>query len=100
MMTKLRFSTLLMVTAALVVLFVWDAGGQGAKPVQMWDYKSLVMTVGPGPVALYEDGKPASGTPVSRIPELGQQGWELVTMTAVAPAGGGLQYAYWFKRPK
>jgi hypothetical protein len=78
--------------------------GQGADAArQAWEYKTLVFNVQRG-TSLYEDGKQLSGseTPISRAPELGAQGWELVSVAAlvVPTVPPTSQYVYWFKRPK
>jgi hypothetical protein len=78
--------------------------GQGAGAArQTWEYKTLVFNVQRG-TSLYEDGKQLSGseTPISRAPELGAQGWELVSVAAlvVPTVPPTSQYVYWFKRPK
>ena len=102
MQTK-GLSTLVAVVASLVILFMSNAHGQGVRAVQMWEYKSLVYaTPAVGSAILYEDGKQTSGTPISKAPDLGAQGWEMVSMAAVAtgPSGGNVQFIYWFKRPK
>lgn len=76
------------------------------------EYKTLVFTIGGQNTTLHEDGRQLSGsaTPVSRAPELGAQGWELVSVTSVWTTSstglttgvttGLLIYTYWFKRPK
>ena len=62
---------------------------------QAWEYKSLVFVVDGSRTTLYEDAKMVPGTPVTRMPELGSQGWELVSVAA-----DNSTYAYWLKRPK
>jgi len=86
---------------ALVCMVVWAAYAQGSRSNpgrQAWEYKALVyLSTGPRP-GLYEDGKllPGSPTPISRAPELGAEGWELVAVTGTESG----TYGYWFKRPK
>ena len=62
---------------------------------QAWEYKSLVLVIEASRTTLYEDAKVVPGTPVTRMPELGAQGWELVAVVA-----NNSNYAYWLKRPK
>lgn len=83
---------------------------------QVWEYKTFVYEIDGQRTVLYEDGKQVAGgvTPVSRAPEIGAQGWELVAITSMPTSflesvgGTGsksifatkLTYVYWFKRPK
>lgn len=107
-MTNRRFIPL--VVASLVVILmslaVWTKQGHGAAAVrQAWEYKLLVYVDQFTKSTMLEDGRQVPGQPVSRVPELGSQGWELVTVAAVAftSSQGGSQffrYSYWFKRPK
>jgi hypothetical protein len=91
---------------ALLGTLLWSAAGGGREvPMQAWEYKTLSMTVSGSKVTLYEDGEPTSGTPVTRAPELGAKGWELVSVSGVADTKGQgtpttFLYVYWFKRPK
>jgi uncharacterized membrane protein len=63
---------------------------------QAWEYKSLVLIIqGAGSTTMYEDAKMVPGTPVTRMPELGAQGWELVAIAA-----DNSTTAFWLKRPK
>jgi hypothetical protein len=87
-----------LIVVALLCLTGWTVYAQRSSPArQAWEYKTWVFsTVGSG--MLYEDGNqlPGSSTPVSRAPELGAQGWELVSVTSQ----GDYNLIYWFKRPK
>ena len=58
----------------------------------------MVYVLGPRPT-LFEDAKPIPGTPVARMPELGAQGWELISV-AVDPSPGNSTFVFWLKRPK
>jgi len=86
---KTRFSLWLAVVLLLVVVLltpaVWTKQTQrGGSMAQTWEYKSLVLVIDGRNTTLHEDGKlvPGSATPVTRAPELGAQGWELVSVTA------------------
>jgi hypothetical protein len=84
--------------ATLLCLAGWTAHAelQRSSPArQAWEYKSLVLVVDGSRTTLYEDAKTVPGTPVTRMPELGAQGWELVSVAA-----DNSTYAYWLKRPK
>ena len=82
-----------------------------SAPRQAWDYKILMFVTASidladtrGP-ALYEDGKqvpvPRDTTNMlPRIKELGDDGWELVTVSQVPGTEGRWQFRYYFKRPK
>ena len=50
---------------------------------QAWEYKTLVFSIDGRKLTLHEDNVqlPGGATPVSRAPELGAQGWELVSAT-------------------
>jgi hypothetical protein len=100
-----------LVIFAFLGLAGWTAHAQlqrDSRTRQVWEYKSLVLvqTVGVGAqLAFYEGSKTIPGTPVSRIPELGAEGWELVSVTAtLSPsrtnAAETSTYVYWLKRPK
>ena len=100
---------LLLIVAALACLAGWTgyAQGQRSGPArQAWEYKSLVLTIDGSKASLHEDGRqlPGSQTPVSRAPELGAQGWELVSVAGTTETfqtrGNVITYVYWFKRPK
>lgn len=90
---------------------------------QTWEYKSIVITRGYGAAKLgeylktaeafsywAEDGKALAGqvNMISKSKELGDQGWELVSVTPLSSiASSQGSYAgftdvliYWFKRPK
>lgn len=93
---------LLLVIVLLAGLFVTGTRGQASRTMQTWEYKSLILGVEGQRVTLREDGEFVGGsvTPVTRAPELGAQGWELVSVTAAAYESGPTYYVYWFKRPK
>ena len=92
------------VVVALLCVALWTAYGQGARsnPArQAWEYKSLVYVQGGLSPGFFEDGRrlPGSSTPISRAPELGAEGWELVSVTGTESEHAAT-YVYWFKRPK
>jgi hypothetical protein len=117
-----------LIVVALLCLVGWTgyAEGQRNRPErQAWEYKSLVAFVEGDKMTLHEDGRrlPGSSTPISSMPELGAQGWELVSVAATATqfrvnadakdhdfrphqtvvAGNAIAsttFVYWFKRPK
>jgi hypothetical protein len=97
-----KYAPMLLLVVSVAIVSAWTVSGQGVKPVQTWEYKALVYNVSGSSGTLYEDGKPVSGTPISRAPELGAQGWELITMTAlqIGSVNPSPQYLYWFKRPR
>jgi hypothetical protein len=94
----------------LLCLAGWTANAklQRVGPaMQTWEYKSLVLVVQVSAAGakntLYEDGKTVPGTPVTRMPELGVQGWELVSVAATFSPGSNTDtstYVYWLKRPR
>ena len=95
MKNRLYLSLLL---AVLLCLVGWTAHAQlqrSGPARQAWEYKSLVFIVDASRTTLYEDAKPVPGTPVTRMPELGAQGWELFSVAA-----DNSNYIYWLKRPK
>jgi hypothetical protein len=109
-------SYLWLLVVALVCVTVWAGYGQGAKPnpvSQTWDYKwiSVARAVQSGGAwsVWAEDDKPLQGpvTIASKIKELGDQGWELCSVTPISNnsctdgcAGFTSQISYYFKRPK
>jgi hypothetical protein len=84
---------------AILFLAGWTAHAElqrNSPTRQAWEYKSLVFVIfDASRTTLYEDAKTVPGTPVTRMPELGAQGWELVSVAA-----DNSTYAYWLKRPK
>ena len=95
----------------LLCLAGWTAHAQlqrSGPARQSWEYKSLVLvqTVGAGSqLTFYEGTKAIPGTPLTRIPELGTEGWELVSVAAtLSPsrtnAAETSTYVYWLKRPR
>jgi len=99
MRVKFLVATALALVLAAVGL---NLHGQGGKTVrQAWEYKALV-GVFPitGATTLHEDGSPIRGTsPLSRARELGDEGWELVSVAGTV-LRDTTQFLYWFKRPK
>ena len=94
---KNRFYLSLLLTV-LLCLLGWNVQAQlqrSGSARQAWEYKSLVLLIEGTRTTLYEDAKIVSGTPVTRMPELGAQGWELVSVAA-----DNSTYTYWLKRPK
>jgi hypothetical protein len=95
-----------LVVIALVCVVLWTAHAQGTRSTpgrQTWEYKSWVYILDGQNKTFYEDGKqiPSSLTPVSRAPELGAEGWELVSVTSTTIGNGSYStYVYWFKRPR
>ncbi len=94
-------------SSALVALFclaAWTTHAQLQRSNaarQNWEYKLLVFSIDGPRTILYEDGKqlPGAPTPITKSGELGAQGWELISVSAVSH-GNYLHYAYWFKRAK
>jgi hypothetical protein len=104
---------LAIVIVALLSVAGWTAHAQLQKSSsarQTWDYKSIVLTrtIARPDFTWAEDGKELPGSPnmVLKAKELGDQGWELVTITPLASQTGegytGFtnNILYWFKRPK
>lgn len=98
-----------LLVGVLLCLAGWTAHAQlqrSSPARQAWEYKSLVLTIQVSAAGskntLYEDGKTVPGTPVTRMPELGAQGWELVSVAATLSPGNTdtSTYVYWLKRPK
>ena len=106
-MKKRLYLSLVIVAFMCLVGWTVQAQLQRSGPArQAWEYKSLVLVVQVSAAGsqntLYEDGKTVSGTPVTRMPELGAQGWELVSVAATLSPGNTdtSTYVYWLKRPK
>ena len=98
MKNRLYLSLLLVVLLCVVGWNVQAQLQRSGPAKQAWEYKSLVFIIdaaAPTRTTLYEDAKMVPGTPVTRMPELGAQGWELVSVAA-----DNSTYAYWLKRPK
>lgn len=100
-----------LLVGVLLCLTGWTAHAQlqrGGTARQSWDYKSLVLvqTVGAGSqLTFYEGNKAIPGTPLTRIPELGAEGWELVSVTATLSSSrtsisDTSTFVYWLKRPR
>jgi hypothetical protein len=95
MKNRLYLSLLL---AVLLCVVGWNVKAelQRSGPArQAWEYKALVFVVQGSASTMYEDGKMVPGTPITRMPELGAQGWELVAIAA-----DNSTTAFWLKRPK
>ena len=107
--------------AGIVLLStVWVVYGkqQKAAPAnQAWEYKTIVIVRPAQSNANWSDWADVSGDVVKTLSlpvavpkkakELGEQGWELVSITPVSNNAGGTDLAgftsqimYWFKRPK
>lgn len=82
---------------ALLSIVSWTVYAQRSGSVkQTWDYKLIALNVDRGRITWMEDGVATSNlTIVSKSKELGDQGWELVSVTS-----WGENIFYWFKRPK
>jgi hypothetical protein len=106
-----------MMIVALLFLAVWAVYGQEQKTgKQTWEYRSLVLVRGAFTSGDFSEWWDRSGQNVKQLPlpvsmttkasELGDQGWELVTVTPISNhscqdcAGFTSQVTYWFKRPK
>jgi hypothetical protein len=76
--------------------------------MQKWEYKNIVITLNGTKVIWYEDNeeRPASSPAMfPKAKELGEQGWEMVSVTSWATVSQTLgtqtvQWVYWFKRAK
>ena len=99
MRAKFLVGTALALVLAVVGVNLHGQGG-GKTVRQAWEYKALV-GVFPisGAATLHEDGNPIRGTPLSRARELGDEGWELVSVAGTV-LRDTTQFLYWFKRPK
>lgn len=104
-----------LVVAAFLSIGVWSVYAQRTTPVkQTWEYKVIVVhrssSNGGGWSAWFEDDKALPGpvSAVSKWKQLGDQGWELVSVTPRSSetfssgsyAGYTNQIESWFKRPK
>ena len=99
-----------LLVGVLLCLAGWTAHAQlqrSGTARQAWEYKSLVLIIQTRAAGsqntLYEDGKTVPGTPLTRIPELGAQVWELVSVAATLSPSTTIDtstYVYWLKRPK
>lgn len=87
----------------------WTTNAQlqkGGAARQAWEYKNMVFFIDPfDRQTFYEDGRqlPGSAVPLTRIPEVGAEGWELISVTAtIKPVGdrSSVTNVYWLKRPK
>jgi hypothetical protein len=98
---------------ALLGLSGWTvhAHFQRSSPARVtWEYKSVVLTrtINAPNFTWTEDGRELPGSPdmIAKARDLGDQGWELVTITPLSAQTGqgytGFTNAllYWFKRPK
>ena len=105
-----------LVVIALLCLVGWTGYAQAQRSNsvrQAWDYKWIsvgrVVESGGTWSVWAEDDKPLRGpvTIASKIKELGDQGWELLSVTPISNnscpqgcAGFTSQVTYFFKRPK
>jgi hypothetical protein len=113
-MTKTKtHASLLIVLIAVICLGRWATSARSqpaARPERTaWEYKTIVLTRSVGSEFSWtDDGQALNGAPnmVAKSKELGEQGWELVTITPVASeiiegrTGFTNSVQYWFKRPK
>lgn len=101
------------ISAIFVVVLLtfvgWTVNAQlqkGGAARQAWEYKNVVFTIDSfDRQTMYEDGKQvsAAATPLSKMPDLGAEGWELISVTSTSkPVGSGSMSTsvYWLKRPK
>ncbi len=108
-------SYLSLIVAAFLCLGVWSVYAQRTTPMrQAWEYKVIVVHRASvdrgGWSSWFEDNKALPGpiNAVSKWKELGDQGWELVsvsprsseTHTSGSYAGYTSELESWFKRPK
>lgn len=99
---------LLLLLTVLLCLVGWTVQAQlqrSGPARQAWEYKSLVFVIQGSQTTLFEDAKAVPGTPVTRMPELGAQGWELFSVAAtLSPGSPGNNdistFVFWLKRPK
>jgi hypothetical protein len=111
---------------AALVFIVWKVNGEDRKNTpgpQTWEYKTIVIVRPAKSNAEWSDWGEISGETVKALPppvsvskkmkELGEEGWELVSVTAISNNSGGSgtsgyadlagftsQLNYWFKRSK
>jgi hypothetical protein len=101
---------LLVALATALCLAGWTAHAQlqrGSSARQAWEYKAIRLernTIAENWSSWYDDDKPLPG-PVNRTAkrvELGNQGWELVAVVAIADTTGGAttRMFQFYKRPK
>jgi len=111
-----RYFVFTVVIGFMLAGAVYAQAPRAAAPRPAWEYKTLRLEVDGPNFALYEDGKltPGSMTPINRAPELGAEGWELVSVSpmptafleSVSATGSKttfatkITYIFWFKRPK
>jgi hypothetical protein len=97
------YVSLILVSMCLVGWTGYAQGQKNGAPRQAWEYKTMTFVIQaalPPRTTLIVDGKQVPGsTPVSIAPELGAQGWELVSIASTVN-GDYTTYIYWFKRPK
>lgn len=114
-----------LIISAVVILGIFVAYGQGQKSpgVQAWEYKSITIVRSAQSNSVWSDWVEVTGDIVKTLPlpvsvpkrskELGEQGWELVSITPISNNAGGFSNSgandlagftsslmYWFKRPK
>lgn len=115
------------IALALLLFTVWNVYGKQnhvvSPAIQAWEYKSIVIVRPAKSNNDWSDWAEVTGEQVKTLPlpvmvpkkakELGEQGWELISATAVSNNAGGSgnagyndlagftsQIIYWFKRPK
>src|SRR5690349_12995226 len=84
--------SLLVAAIAVVCAVHWAAPAHSqptaaTPPRPVWEYKAILLTRSVGSeFAWAEDGQALEGTPnmIAKAKELGEQGWELVTVTPVS----------------
>lgn len=124
MKTKIYLSG---IALALLLFTVWNVYGKqnpvNTPAVQAWEYKCIVIVRAAKSNADWSDWAEVTGEQVKTLSqpvmvpkkakELGDQGWELISVTPVSNNAGGSggsgyndlsgftsQILYWFKRPK
>lgn len=89
---------------AVLCLAGWTVHAQLQKSGsarQAWEYKNIVFIYDSfDRQTMYEDGRQIQGVPLKKMPELGAEGWELVSVTSTSSAGSMSTNVYWLKRPK
>jgi hypothetical protein len=107
---------LLVVILILMCVGIWNAYGQKSPGRQAWEYKSVVIArsaQSKAEFSLWVEASPEGTKQLTgrvymplKAQELGEQGWELVSVTPVSntttqdTAGFTDNIIYWFKRPR
>ena len=112
-----------LIIGIVLISVVWAVYGKQQKAAtsnQAWEYKTIVIVRSAQSNATWSDWAEVSGDVVQTLSlpvavpkkakELGEDGWELVSITPVSNNAGGAggsdlagftsQIMYWFKRPK